>query len=67
MTTKKGDEQMTTLQLKDIEKRVASNSRRNRNRIVKATKKIQSQNLKRGRVRSRDSVEAEILARFNKE
>jgi len=64
MTTKKGDNQMTTLKLKDIEKRVAKNSIGNRIGVIKATKKIQSQNLKRGRVRPKDPIETKILSRF---
>lgn len=62
----KGDKHMTTLTLKDIEKRVVQNSNQFSNKIDQITTQIQSKNLNRGRVRPKDPAEARILNNFGR-
>lgn len=65
-TKKEGDVKMVVLTQKDIERRVSNNSRKFKNTIGRVTSEIQSQNLRKGRVRPRDPVEAMILSKFKK-
>lgn len=62
----KGDGNMTTLTLKDIENRVIQNSNQLKQKINRVTAQIQNQNLYKGRLRPKDPTEAKILARFER-
>lgn len=57
---------MTTLTLKEIEKRVIRKVNQYQPEINQVTSRIQSQNLNRGRVRPKDPTEETILARFTR-
>ncbi|MCF3942648.1 hypothetical protein [Oceanobacillus alkalisoli] len=62
----KGDVKMTTLRLSDIEARVSGNSKKYKKTIDQMTFKIKNKNLIKACIRSRDPIEAKILARFTK-
>ena len=57
---------MITLPLKDIEKRVAQNSKQFNKKISQVTAQIQNKNLNRGRIRPKDPTEAKILNSFKR-
>lgn len=62
----KGDERMMMVRLKDIESAAKRNSEifsATANRIISD---IQKKNLRKGRVRPKDPIEAKILARFKR-
>jgi|GEM_PF-1809880 len=62
----KGDEKMMTVRLKDIERDAKRNSEIfsvTANRIIAD---IQKKNMRKGRVRPKDPIEARILARFKR-
>lgn len=59
-------ENMKTLTLKEIEERVAQNSKQLSHTINSVTRKVKSQNLKQGRVRPKDPTEAKILEKFDR-
>lgn len=62
----KGDKNMATLTLKEIETRVIRNANQYQLVTNQVTSRIQSQTLNRGRVRPKDPTEAKILARFTR-
>jgi len=57
---------MKTLTLKEIEERVAQNSKQLSHTIDTVTRKIESQNLKQRRVRPKHPTEARILEKFDR-
>lgn len=63
---KEGDIEMVVLTQKDIETRVLRNSNKFENTIKQVTSNIQNKNLRKGRVRPKDPVEALILNQFRK-
>lgn len=60
------DTRMKVLTQKELEERVLQNSEKYKDTIERVTSEIQNQNLKKGRVRPKDSIEAKILEQFNK-
>ncbi|HLQ72635.1 MAG TPA: hypothetical protein VK125_00255 [Bacillota bacterium] len=55
---------MQTLTLKDIQKRVLKNTRKNEKATKKIIYNIRKKNLNKGRMRPKHPTEARILARF---
>lgn len=60
------DENMNTLTLDEIENRVKKNSIAKDKAISEFEKVIQTRNLKKGRIRSKNPVEERILASFKR-
>lgn len=62
----KGNVKMTTLTLKELESRVTQNSKQYKTTVDQVTSQIKKQDLKQGRVRPRNPIEARILSRFTR-
>ncbi|MGG6449176.1 hypothetical protein [Pseudobacillus badius] len=60
----KGDDQMITANLKDIEKQVIRNSSKFQKQIEAFEKKADNSGWNRGRLRPKHPTEARILSRF---
>ena len=63
---KKGGDKMTTVTLKDLEKKVLKNNELYKDTVARFSKETEKSNMKKGRVRPKDPTEAKILSMFNK-
>lgn len=61
---KEEDVKMTVLSQKALEERIIQNSYKYKDIIERVTSEIQNQNLKKGRIRPKDPIEAKILDKF---